>query len=267
MKVLDSLAQFQDWRRAMGAAQIGFVPTMGALHIGHESLIQRSVATADLTVLSIYVNPTQFDNPDDLQKYPNLLEQDLAFAERAGVDAVLLPTYGEIYADGFRYAIEERQLSKTLCGAHRDGHFTGVLTVVMKLLNIVQPRWAFFGEKDYQQFELIRGMAQAFFLPVEVVPCTTVREASGLAFSSRNLNLDAEGKRLAPKLYELIRSAASDAEVSRQLTASGFVVDYIETLDQRRYAAARLGQGANQVRLIDNVPLDNAPTVSEPILA
>jgi pantoate--beta-alanine ligase len=255
MKVFHSLALYQDWRRSTGTAQIGFVPTMGALHIGHESLLQRSVAVAELTVLSIYVNPTQFDNPDDLQKYPNLLEQDLGCAERAGVDAVLLPTYGEMYADGFRYAIEERELSKTLCGAHRDGHFTGVLTVVMKLLNIVQPRWAFFGEKDYQQFELIRGMVEAFFLPVEVVPCATVREASGLAFSSRNLNLDAAGKRLAPKLYALISSGASDAEVRRQLTASGFVVDYIETRQQRRYAAARLGQGPNQVRLIDNVPV------------
>lgn len=257
MKVFHSLALYQDWRRGAGAAQIGFVPTMGALHIGHESLLQRSVAVAELTVLSIYVNPTQFDNPDDLQKYPNLLEQDLGCAERAGVDVVLLPTYGEMYADGFRYAIDERALSKTLCGAHRDGHFTGVLTVVMKLLNIVQPRWAFFGEKDYQQFELIRGMVEAFFLPVEVVPCATVREASGLAFSSRNLNLDAAGKRLAPKLYELISSSASDAEVSRQLTASGFAVDYIETLNGRRYAAARLGQGANQVRLIDNVLVVN----------
>jgi pantoate--beta-alanine ligase len=257
MKVFHSLALYQDWRRSTGTAQIGFVPTMGALHIGHESLLQRSVAVAELTVLSIYVNPTQFDNPDDLQKYPNLLEQDLGCAERAGVDVVLLPTYGEMYADGFRYAIEERELSKTLCGAHRDGHFTGVLTVVMKLLNIVQPRWAFFGEKDYQQFELIRGMVEAFFLPVEVVPCATVREASGLAFSSRNLNLDAAGKRLAPKLYELISSSASDAEVSWQLTASGFAVDYIETLNGRRYAAARLGQGANQVRLIDNVLVVN----------
>lgn len=257
MKVFHSLALYQDWRRSTGTAQIGFVPTMGALHIGHESLLQRSVAVAELTVLSIYVNPTQFDNPDDLQKYPNLLEQDLGCAERAGVDVVLLPTYGEMYADGFRYAIDERALSKTLCGAHRDGHFTGVLTVVMKLLNIVQPRWAFFGEKDYQQFELIRGMVEAFFLPVEVVPCATVREASGLAFSSRNLNLDAAGKRLAPKLYALISSSASDTEVRRQLTAIGFVVDYIETRQQRRYAAARLGQGPNQVRLIDNVPVVN----------
>jgi len=128
-----------------------------------------------------------------------------------------------------------------------------VLTIVMKLLNIVRPAVAYFGEKDYQQFELIQGMARAFFLPMQIVACPTVREPSGLALSSRNLNLDTAGRSLAPRLYELIRSAFSDVEVVRLLTELGFTVDYVVTQGGRRFAAARLGEGANQVRLIDNV--------------
>jgi pantoate--beta-alanine ligase len=255
MKVFESIQEFQAWRRESGSNRIGFVPTMGALHVGHRALLERSVAEADHTVLSIYVNPTQFDNADDLNHYPNRLEQDLLLAQAAGVDVVLLPRYGEIYADEFRYVIDERQLSKTLCGRHREGHFTGVLTIVMKLLNIVRPHWAYFGEKDYQQFELIQGMARAFFLDVNIVPCATVREASGLALSSRNLRLDEASRRLAPRLVELLNSTASDELVTGQLTELGFDVDFIVTRDNRRFAAVRLGQGAEQIRLIDNVVL------------
>jgi len=253
MMLLESVADYQAWRQAASSSRIGFVPTMGALHVGHQGLIEQSVIEQDLTVLSIYVNPTQFDNADDLRQYPNLLEADLAVACAAGVDAVFVPRYAEIYADGFTYAVDERHISKTLCGAHRDGHFTGVLTVVMKLLNIVRPAVAYFGEKDYQQFELIQGMARAFFLQTQIVACPTVREPSGLALSSRNLNLDAAGRSLAPRLYELLNSAFSDAEVVRLLTELGFTVDYVATQRGRRFAAARLGKGANQVRLIDNV--------------
>jgi pantoate--beta-alanine ligase len=253
MRLLESVADFQAWRRAASSSRIGFVPTMGALHVGHQSLIEHSVSHQDLTVLSIYVNPTQFDSADDLRKYPSLLEADLAIARAAGVDAVFLPRYAEIYADGFAYAVDERHISKTLCGAHRDGHFTGVLTIVMKLLSLVRPAAAYFGEKDYQQFELIRGMASAFFLEVQIVACPTVREPSGLALSSRNLNLDANGQSLAPRLHELISSTFDDAEVVHLLTELGFNVDYVVTQRGRRFAAARLGSGANQVRLIDNV--------------
>lgn len=253
MILLESVADCHAWRQAAPSPRIGFIPTMGALHVGHQSLIEHSVREQDSTVLSIYVNPTQFDNADDLRKYPNLLEADLSIARAAGVDAVFLPGYAEIYADGFTYAVDERQISKTLCGAHRDGHFTGVLTIVMKLLNIVRPAAAYFGEKDYQQFELIRGMARAFFLETQIIACPTVRESSGLALSSRNLNLDAKGESLAPRLHELINSELSDAEVVRRLTVLGFKVDYVMTQRGRRFAAARLGEGANQVRLIDNV--------------
>lgn len=258
MQVIESIAAYREWRATV-AGSLGFVPTMGALHIGHESLIARSVAECDATVLSIYVNPTQFDNPDDLAGYPDHRDKDLQIAEKRGVDVVFAPRFEEIYPDGFRYQVDETELSRVLCGAHRAGHFTGVLTVVMKLLNIVAPQRAYFGEKDFQQFELIRGMAEAFFLPVTIVPCPTVREPSGLAFSSRNLNLTEEDKTLAPLMHQLISSDLDDASVIEQLTEAGFSVDYIESRGSRRYAAARLGRGAREVRLVDNVARTGEP--------
>ena len=188
MKIVDSVAGYIKDRPA---GDVGFVPTMGALHKGHESLIRRSVTESNITVASIYVNPTQFDNEKDLAVYPNTLVEDKAILEDLGVDILLMPTFKQIYPDGFRYQVSESEFSRDLCGAHRDGHFTGVLTVVMKLLNIVRPARAYFGEKDFQQYQLIKDMARTFFLDVEIVPCEIVRESDGLALSSRNLNLDA----------------------------------------------------------------------------
>ena len=164
---------------------------------------------------------------------------------------MLLPEYDEIYADNFRFQLNENKFSKQLCGAHRDGHFTGVLTVVMKLLNIVKPEKAYFGEKDYQQFQLIKDMADAFFLDAEIVGCETIREIDGLAMSSRNTHLKDEARALAPVLHRLISAEASDDIVAHQLKDYGFEVDYIKTIGNRRYAAANLGQ----VRLIDNIQL------------
>ena len=144
MKCFRQIADYQTYHREHKSKKIGFVPTMGALHAGHGSLIQQSVEECDVTVLSIYVNPTQFNNPADLAKYPDTIEQDMKFAETLGVDVVLLPDYQQLYPDGFRYLVDETEFSHTLCGEHRPGHFTGVLTVVMKLINIVKPRLAFF---------------------------------------------------------------------------------------------------------------------------
>lgn len=253
MKRYDDLGE---WRRARSklCGRVGFVPTMGALHRGHRQLIERSVAECDVTVLSIYVNPTQFNNPADLEHYPRTLETDLDIAREAGVDVVLTPTYESLYPDGFRYRVEETSFSGELCGAHRPGHFTGVLTVVMKLLNLVRPQRAYFGEKDYQQYLLIRDMAQAFFLDAEIVACPTVRESSGLALSSRNELLDADGRALAPRFHGLLRSCASDAETRTALDREGFTVDYVETRHGRRFGAVTVGS-ARRVRLIDNVPL------------
>jgi pantoate--beta-alanine ligase len=253
MDIVYTAAEVRDRLRSFGDACIGFVPTMGALHAGHAALVTRSVAECDVTVVSVYVNPTQFDNQADLQKYPEKLATDAAMCAALGTKILFAPGYAEIYPDQFRYQIDEKVHSRELCGAHRPGHFTGVLTVVMKLLNIVRPARAYFGEKDYQQLQLIKGMAEAFFLPTEVIGCATVREADGLALSSRNQNLSPEARRQAPLMHRLIASDRSDEQVRMELSAAGFDVDYVVTQAGRRFVAARLGTGAAQVRLIDNV--------------
>jgi pantoate--beta-alanine ligase len=249
--------RIEDWRehRKSVEGSVGFVATMGALHAGHGSLIERSVAENDHTVLSIYLNPTQFNNLTDLDCYPKTLDRDLKLACQLGADTVITPTYDDMYADGYRYQVDETEFSRELCGAHRPGHFTGVLTVVMKLLNIVRPDRAYFGEKDYQQYLLIRDMCEAFFMDVEIVPCETVRETDGLAMSSRNENLDESGRATAGLLNTLIRSGLPDGLVVDVLTEAGFDVDYIVSKNGRRFAAAGLACGDRTVRLIDNVAI------------
>lgn len=249
--------QLDEWRLCRKALRgtVGFVPTMGALHEGHGSLIRRSVAENDFTVLSIYLNPTQFNNPADLDCYPKTLDRDLKLACRLGADFVITPTFNEMYADDYRYQVDESRLSGELCGEHRPGHFTGVLTVVMKLLNLVRPDRAYFGEKDFQQYLLIRDMCEAFFMDVAIVACATVREADGLAMSSRNENLDEIGRAKAGLLNTLIRSSLDDNMVSEALTGAGFDVDYIVSRDGRRFAAASLDCSGRTVRLIDNVAI------------
>ena len=251
MKIVASVAGYIKDRPA---GDVGFVPTMGALHKGHESLIRRSVTESNITVVSIYVNPTQFDNQRDLAVYPNTLAEDKAILEDLGVDVLLMPTFEQIYPDGFRYQVSESEFSRELCGAHRDGHFTGVLTVVMKLLNIVRPARAYFGEKDFQQYQLIKDMARTFFLDVEIVPCEIVRESDGLALSSRNLNLDACAREKAPLIHNLISGNSTDDEIAGRLAKAGFDVDYVQSRYGRRFAAAKVGENP-VVRLIDNVPL------------
>lgn len=261
MKRYSDLAEWRAARGALGGS-VGFVPTMGALHRGHASLIERCVSECDHTVLSIYVNPTQFNNPQDLEHYPRTLEADLDMARELGVDCVLTPDYPSLYPDGYRYRVDENAFSASLCGAHRPGHFTGVLTVVMKLLNLVRPNRAYFGEKDYQQYLLIRGMCEAFFMDVDIVPCPTLREADGLAMSSRNALLDTAGRALAPTFARLLRSPETDEAVARALTAAGFAVDYVESRGDRRFGAVVVRGGGREVRLIDNVPLPSGVPVS-----
>ncbi len=254
MKQLSNIAELKAFRKDLAGNQsLGFVPTMGALHAGHAELIKASVAANDMTVLSIYVNQTQFNNAQDLANYPNLLEQDLALAESLGATAVFTPDYDQMYPDGYRYQVDENDFSRQLCGAHRPGHFTGVLTVVMKLLNLVRPDRAYFGQKDCQQLKLIEGMVEAFFMDVEIVAVPTVRESDGLAMSSRNLNLTAEERALAPQLQQVISSELSDIDAISSLEHRGFDVDYLQTIEGRRFVAATLGA----VRLIDNVEVSN----------
>jgi pantoate--beta-alanine ligase len=240
-------------QRATFAGYVGFVPTMGALHDGHLSLIERAQAENDHVIVSVFVNPTQFNDPTDLEKYPRPIERDLELLRAAGVDVAFLPQPEEIYFDHYRFKVTENDFSKQLCGAHRPGHFDGVLTVVLKLFQLTRPDRAYFGEKDYQQLQLIKDMSAALFLDIDVIPCTTKRESDGLAMSSRNLRLTPEQREIAPKIYRVLRALSTqqtDASgARRELEAAGFRVDYVEKHFGRWFAAAYLGD----VRLIDNV--------------
>jgi pantoate--beta-alanine ligase len=251
VKLIESVAEFKKLRHSWAGDRLGFVPTMGALHAGHAALIKRARRECARTAVSVFVNPTQFSNPQDLATYPQPLEQDLQLLRELKVDAVLLPNKSEIYQDNYRFVVHEEQFSRELCGAHRPGHFDGVLTVVLKLLHIVEPQCAYFGEKDFQQLTLIRDMVQALFMNTEIVPCPTVRETDGLAMSSRNKLLTKEHRQVAPVLFRVLSSAASAADARELLAESGFKVDYVEDRLGRRFAAASLGA----VRLIDNVAI------------
>lgn len=230
---------------------VGFVPTMGALHEGHMSLLRRAKRENDLVVASIFVNPAQFNDKRDLERYPRTPAGDMEKLEKEKTDFLLLPNARGMYPDGYRYRLSETGASKLLCGAHRPGHFTGVLTVVLKLLNLVRADRAYFGEKDYQQYRLIKEMAAAFFIGAEIIPCPTLREADGLAMSSRNLLLEPGERALAPALHKELRSQAGPARVKKRLSALGFEPEYVEERWGRRFAAAKLGK----VRLIDNVKI------------
>ena len=229
---------------------IGFVPTMGALHAGHVALLQRARAENERVVLSIFVNPTQFNDPGDLARYPRTLEADVELA-RPYVDAVFAPTPEEFYPDGYRYRVTEKELSQHWEGAHRPGHFDGVLTVVLKLFNGVQPTRASFGEKDWQQLQLVRGMVESLFLPLEIVACPTIRDADGLALSSRNRRLSPLARARAATFPRVLRSAPDAATAAATLREKSFEVDYVADTAGVRHGAVRL----ENVRLIDNVRL------------
>lgn len=232
---------------------LGLVPTMGALHRGHLSLVRRCLAENDRTVVSIFVNPTQFNDPKDLTRYPRDPDADLAMLRTAGVDYVFQPRESDLYPDDYRYRVTEMALSTELEGACRPGHFDGVLTVVLRLLNILDPDRAYFGEKDWQQLALVRGMVEACFLPTVIVACPIVREADGLAISSRNRHLGPDDRTRAAGFHRALVDAPSAVAAARSLRAAGFAVDYVEDRDGRRLGAVHLGG----VRLIDNVPLES----------
>ncbi len=251
MLILKTPQELQSWRKIVGSNSIGFVPTMGALHDGHKNLLEKSVSENEITVLSIFVNPTQFNDKTDFEKYPNTLAADIALAESVGVQILFAPQFSEMYPDDYKYKISENDFSLLLCGANRPGHFDGVLSVVMKLFNLVQPNRAYFGEKDFQQLTLIQGMVKAFFLPLEIVPVSTVREKDGLAMSSRNVRLTSEERSAAPVIFETLKSATTSSEAVEKLSQQGWQVDYVQDINHRRYAAVKVGS----VRLIDNVQI------------
>ena len=243
------------WRKHRASPEwqgrsVGLVPTMGALHAGHVSLLERARAENERVVLTIFVNPAQFNDPTDLANYPRTLETDVELA-RPYVDAVLAPSSDEFYRDRYRYRVTETGLSQRWDGVHRPGHFDGVLTIVLKLFNVIQPTRAYFGEKDWQQLQLVRGMVDAFFLPVEVVACPTIRDTDGLALSSRNRRLSQLGRAHAPEFPRTLRSARDAASAAAHLKVRGFEVDYVEDYEGVRLGAVRI----DGVRLIDNVRL------------
>lgn len=250
------IKKISEWKKIRNSEElknktVGFVPTMGAFHQGHASLIERCLIENNISVVSIFVNPTQFNDPNDLRNYPRTLDSDLKLLEKMNVDYLLYPEYEEIYSDNYRYKIIETDFSKKLCGAFRPKHFEGVLTIVLKLFNIVKPHKAYFGEKDYQQLKLIEGMCKAFFMDIEIVPCPIVRDEDGLALSSRNLLLTNEERKIAVNFPKLLSARMSNELIKEELEKLGFKVDYIENLEGRRFGAVHIGK----VRLIDNVEL------------
>ena len=260
------------WRKA--DETIGVVPTMGALHQGHLSLARAAREKCDRVVVTIFVNPKQFDDPDDLKNYPRTEEDDARKLESIGVDLIYVPDPEQIYPDGFATTVSVSGLTDMLCGESRPGHFDGVATVVSKLFTQTSADFAFFGEKDYQQLQIVRRMASDLDLPVAVIGCPTIREEDGLAMSSRNLLLSDRSRVYAPVLAEVmedmrekLRKGATMTAILRdaeaRIMAAGFNdVDYLELRDggdlslldtarphARLFAAAWLAG----VRLIDNI--------------
>ena len=242
----------QEWKQKRhiipNSKSIGFIPTMGNLHKGHASLYKKSIQENDCTVASIFINPTQFNNKNDFSFYPRTLDEDLALLESLGVDYCIVPNETSIYPDNYNYQIHETVQQELMEGKVRPGHFTGVLTVVMKLFNLVKPHKAYFGEKDFQQLQLIRNMTKAFFMDIEIIACETIREDSNLACSSRNNRLSIEQRQLADIFAKLFHQNLTDSILLEKLTALGIEVEYLETHFNRRFIAINL----NGIRLIDN---------------
>lgn len=205
--ILRDKPTLRDWRAKLTeGTRLGFVPTMGALHDGHISLMHQARAVSDVVIASIFVNPLQFGPNEDLSRYPRPIEADIAKLEAAGVDALFLPSVEDMYPTGASTLVEETMVSLPLCGAERPGHFKGVTTVVLKLLNLVQPHLAVFGQKDAQQCAVIERMVRDLDVPVEIVRGPIVRESDGLALSSRNVYLSPEDRAAAPLIYKSLNA-------------------------------------------------------------
>lgn len=209
MKAFAEVKQLREALASERGRKIGFVPTMGALHAGHLSLMERARRECDVVVVSVFVNPTQFNDKQDLKNYPRTPEADAELVAGAGVDYVLFPSVEEIYPEPDTRVFDFGEVDKVMEGATRPGHFNGVAQVVSRLFAIVEPDRAYFGEKDFQQIAVVRAMVKQLGLKVEIVDCPIVREKDGLALSSRNALLDAEHRAAAPEIYAALREAAS----------------------------------------------------------
>lgn len=278
MKIIRTKADLrrltEDWRRA--GDTIGVVPTMGALHAGHLSLVETACAATDRVIVTLFVNPKQFNNPEDLAKYPRTEESDAEKLKPYGADILYVPDGAQMYPEGFATTVTVTGVSDGLCGATRPGHFDGVATVVTKLLLQTDADQAFFGEKDYQQLQVVRRLAEDLDLKTRIIGCPTIREGDGLAMSSRNLRLGQSARAIAPVVREALSRAARAIckgipvgialqDARSRLTDAGLgEIDYLElrgdpdlailsTADRpaRIFVAAWL----DGVRLIDNIPV------------
>lgn len=216
MKILSTIAEYRSFYDSNNLRQagktLGFVPTLGALHDGHLSLVRAAKAQCDTVVVSIFVNPLQFGPDEDFDAYPRTLERDAELLAGVGVDAIFAPTKEQMYAERHQTIIANQQMASILCGAHRPGHFEGVLTVVLMLYQIIQPTHGFFGEKDRQQLTMIKKMISDLHVPWQIVGCPTVREASGLAMSSRNRYLSGPSLEIASRIYAGLCAAKATLE-------------------------------------------------------
>lgn len=277
MRTVSSIQELRASLKEVRPQTIGFVPTMGYLHEGHLSLVDKAKETADVVVMSIFVNPLQFGPNEDLENYPRDLERDSHLAKSRGVDILFFPPVEEMYPPGSKTTVSVQDITESMCGASRPGHFDGVTTVVAKLFNIVQPDYAFFGMKDAQQIAVVMQMVRDLNMPVEVVPCPIIREADGLALSSRNVYLSPEEREQALVLSRALQQVHSmvglgERNVKTLRTAIGKVIqesplasiDYIELRtypglmpieELRGDCIVALAVRFGHTRLIDNIIL------------
>lgn len=276
MHVIEKKAEFAEYLAHCRAShkKVGFVPTMGALHEGHLSLVKRSVEECDVTVVSVFVNPTQFNDKNDLLNYPRCVEKDCKLLESVGCNAVFTPAVEEMYPEPDTRVFSFGTLDKVMEGEHRPGHFNGVAQVVSKLFDIVKPDKAYFGLKDFQQVAIIKAMVRQLGLKVEIVPCPIVREADGLAKSSRNMLLQPEYRAVAPTIHKTLYEATtmkSDMRpeqlcewITKTIDATGLLkTEYVQIVDfdtlmpvsefEGHHAIACIAVWAGKVRLIDNI--------------
>ncbi len=255
VRTISKLRDCLDLHRRQGHS-VGFVPTMGALHEGHASLVVRSVAENDVTVVSIFLNPTQFNDPKDLERYPRTLEADCQLLEKCGADIAFAPSVAEVYPEPDTRQFSYPPTDSVMEGAMRPGHFNGVCQVVSKLLSYVEPDRAYFGEKDYQQIAVIRRMVDDLGFKLEIVPCSVVRQSDGLAMSSRNTLLTDQERATAANIYRIMNESRSLGLTVQQ--THDYVVDAINSIDGLEVQYFSIVDGDS---LADVTSWDDAPSI------
>ena len=280
MNIFNTISDYQTWRSNLSQNfKIGFVPTMGALHKGHLALVERALKENDIAVVSIFVNPTQFDNLEDLKNYPSTLENDFALLKKMQCNAVFCPNANEIYSGNVEAeTFDFSPFDNSMEGAHRKGHFDGVGTIVKLLFEVIKPHKAYFGEKDFQQLKVIESLVKQKDIPVEIIPCEIVRETSGLAMSSRNLRLNLEDRKSAVFIFEMLQkvknwsSSSSVDEIKIAVNQAfnnhpKFSLEYFEIASEHDLQATQnlfkhnlprafIAANIAGIRLIDNMPLN-----------